>query len=169
MRKMTADNLSNAYAGESQAHMRYLIYAEVAEKEGKPNIARLFRAVAYAEQVHALAHYRELGMVKSTSENLAVAVEGENFEVDEMYPVYNKVAEFQGEKGAERTTLYAWEAEKIHARMYADAKAKADAGADITAGQIYVCPVCGHTGEGEPPDKCPVCKARGELFKLFSA
>jgi rubrerythrin len=164
---MTEENLNNAYAGESMAHMRYLIYADVAEKEGKRNIARLFRAIAYAEEVHATNHYRELGMIKTTSENLQVATDGETFEVEEMYVVYNKVAEFQGEKGAVRSTHYALEAEKIHAEMYADAKLKADAGQDIEIGDIHICPVCGYTGVDDPPDFCPVCGAKKEQFKLF--
>jgi rubrerythrin len=166
---MTEENLNNAYAGESIAHMRYLIYADVAEKEAKPNIARMFRAIAYAEEVHATNHYQELGMIKGTSENLQVAIDGETFEVEEMYQVYNKVAEFQGEKGAVRSTHYALEAEKIHAEMYADAKSKADAGQDIEIGEIHICSVCGYTGEGEAPDFCPVCGAKKEQFKLFPA
>jgi rubrerythrin len=167
LRKMTEENLKNAYAGESIAHMRYLIYARAAEKEAKPNIARMFRAIAYAERVHATNHYRELGMIKGTSENLQVGIDGETFEVEEMYAVYNKVAEFQGEKGAVRSTHYALEAEKIHARMYADAKLKADAGQDIEIGDIHICPVCGYTGAGKAPDFCPVCGAKKEQFKLF--
>ena len=166
---MTEENLNNAYAGESMAHMRYLIYADVAEKEGKHNIARLFRAIAYAEQVHATNHYRELSMIKGTSENLQVAIDGETFEVEEMYVVYNRVAEFQGEKGAVRSTHYALEAEKIHAKMYADAKSKADEGQDIEIDEIHICSVCGYTGEGEAPDFCPVCGAKKEQFKLFPA
>lgn len=168
MRAMTRENLSNAYAGESQAHMRYLIYADVAEKEGKANIARLFRAVAYAERVHATAHLHELGMVNDTSQNLSAAIGGENFEVDEMYPAYNKVAELQEEKGAARSTLYAWEAEKIHAKFYADAKARTDAGEDLDIGKLHVCPVCGYTGEGEAPEACPVCKTKADRFRYFS-
>lgn len=169
MRKMTTENLNNAYAGESMANMRYLIYADVAEKEQKPNIARLFRAIAFAEQVHAANHYRELGMRSRTSDNLQVAIDGETFEIEEMYPVYKKVAELQQEKGAVCSTHYAWEAEKIHAAMYTDAKTKADAGSDIEIGDIHICPVCGHTGEDEAPDCCPVCGAKKEKFKLFPA
>ena len=167
MRRMTEDNLKAAFAGESQAHMRYLIFAEVAEREGKPNIARLFRAIAYAEEVHATNHLRELGMVKGTPENLSEAIAGETFEVEEMYPAYNKVAELQGEKGAQRSIHYALEAEKIHAQMYTKAKEAAEKGEDIELKTVYICPVCGYTVEGEAPEYCPVCGAPRDKFKAF--
>jgi rubrerythrin len=167
MRKMTEENLKAAFAGESQAHMRYLIFAEAAEKEGKENIARLFRAIAYAEQVHAANHLRELGGIKATPENLGAAIGGETFEVEEMYPAYNEVAKLQGEAGAERSTHYALEAEKIHAEMYKKAKDAAAAGKDLELGTVYICPVCGYTVEGTPPEYCPVCSAPREKFKSF--
>ncbi len=167
MRKMTQRNLEDAYAGESQAHMRYLIFAGVAEKEGKANLARLFRAIAYAEQIHATNHYRELGNINDSVKNLDMAIAGENFEVTEMYPVYNNTASFQDEKGAVRTTHYAWETEKIHEKMYVKAKEAAEKGKDITVEKIFICPVCGYTIEGELPDYCPVCKTKKELFKAF--
>ena len=167
MKAMTAENLKDALAGESQAHLKYLAFAAQAEKEGKANIARLFRAIAYAEQVHAINHLKELGGVGNTVANLQAAIDGENFEVDEMYAAYLQVAEAQGEKGARRTMTYAIEAEKIHAEMYAQAKAKAEAGQDLTAETVYICPVCGFTHIGEPPDRCPVCNAKKEKFKAF--
>ena len=167
MRPMTEENLKAAFAGESQAHMRYLIFADQAEKEGKPNLARLFRAIAYAEQVHATNHYRELGGIGDSPANLQEAINGETYEVEEMYPAYNKVAELQGESGAVRSTHYALEAEKIHADMYNQAKAKADTGKDVEIGKVYICPVCGYTVEGDAPDKCPVCGAPREMFKEF--
>ena len=105
-------------AGESQAHIKYLAFAAQAEKEGKPNIARLFEAIAYAEQVHATNHLKELGGIGDTVANLEAAIGGETFEVDEMYAAYLAVAELQGEKGAKRSMTYAIEAEKIHADMY---------------------------------------------------
>lgn len=167
MRPMTEENLKAAFAGESQAHMRYLIFADQAEKEGKRNLARLFRAIAYAEQVHATNHYRELGLIGDSPSNLQQCIDGETFEVEEMYPAYNKVAEMQGESGAVRSTHYALEAEKIHAGMYKEAKEKADAGKDVEIGKVYICPVCGYTVEVEAPDVCPVCGARHETFKEF--
>ena len=167
MHKMTEENLKAAFAGESQAHMRYLIFAEVAEREGKPNIARLFRAIAYAEQVHAQNHLRELSGIQDTPRNLAEAIAGETFEVEEMYPAYDAVAELQGEKGAKRSIHYALEAEKIHARMYEKAKEAAAKGQDIELKTVYICPVCGYTVEGEAPEHCPVCGAPRENFKSF--
>lgn len=167
MRKMTEENLKAAFAGESQAHMRYLIFAEVAEREGKPNIARLFRAIAYAERVHATNHLRELPGINGTPENLGEAIAGEAFEVEEMYPAYLTVAELQGEAGAKRAIHYALEAEKIHARMYVKAQEAAEKGQDVELGTVYICPVCGYTVEGEAPEYCPVCGAPREKFKNF--
>ena len=167
MRKMTQSNLEDAFAGESQAHMRYLIFADVAEKEGKINLARLFRAIAYAEQIHATNHYRELGKINDSVKNLDIAIAGENFEVEEMYPVYNNVASFQNEKGAVRSTHYAWETEKVHEKMYRKAQDMANQGKDIDVGKIFICPVCGYTIEGELPNYRPVCNTKKELFKNF--
>jgi len=167
MRKMTEGNLGDAFAGESQAHMRYLIFAEVADGENRPNLARLFRAIAYAEQVHATNHLRELGLVRTTPDNLGEAFAGETFEVDEMYPAYLKVAELQGEKGAVRSTRYALEAEKIHAAMYTKARESALAGQDVKLAKIHICAVCGHTAEGVAPERCPVCQAPRDKFRTF--
>jgi rubrerythrin len=167
MKAMTKENLKSALAGESQAHLKYLAFAAQAEKEGKTNIARLFRAIAHAEEVHAINHLRELGGVGNTVANLEAAIAGENFEVEEMYAAYLSVADAQEEKGAMRTMTYAIEAEKIHADMYAQAKEAAEAGNDIDANQVYVCPVCGFTHIGEPPDRCPICKAKRDRFRVF--
>ncbi|MEA3239019.1 MAG: rubrerythrin family protein [Candidatus Bipolaricaulota bacterium] len=167
MRPMTEENLKAAFAGESQAHMRYLAFADAAEKEGKANTARLFRAIAYAEQVHATNHFRELGGISDSAANLQEAINGETFEVEEMYPAYDAVAKLQGENGATRSIYYAIEAEKIHAEMYKEAKAKADAEQDVEIGKVYICPVCGYTVEGDAPDKCPVCGAPREKFVEF--
>jgi rubrerythrin len=167
MAEMTKENLKAAFAGESQAHIKYLAFSAQAEKEGKPNIARLFKAIAYAEQVHAINHLKELGGIGDTAANLGAAIGGENFEVDEMYAAYLAVAERQGEKGAKRSMTYAMEAEKIHAEMYSDAKKIAEAGDDIAIGEVYICPVCGFTHIGEPPDRCPVCNVKSERFKAF--
>lgn len=167
MRKMTEANLKDAFAGESQAHMRYLAFAEVADGEKRPNLARLFRAIAYAEQVHATNHLKELGMVRTSPDNLQEAIGGESFEVDEMYPAYHAVAELQGEKGAMRSMHYALEAEKIHAAMYTKARESALTGKDVQAGRIQICVVCGHTVEGEAPERCPICQAPQAKFKSF--
>jgi rubrerythrin len=167
MKEMTKENLKAALAGESQAHIKYLAFAAKAEKEGKPNIARLFKAIAYAEQVHATNHLKELGGIGGTVDNLGAAIAGETFEVDEMYAAYLAVAELQGEKGAKRSMTYAIEAEKIHAEMYGDAKKTAEVGEDIDIGEVYICPVCGFTHIGEPPDRCPVCNVKKEKFQTF--
>lgn len=167
MKKMTETHLRNAYAGESQTHMRYLIYAKKAEEEAKPNVARLFRAVAFAEQVHATNHFKTLGDLGDTSENLQEAVHGENFEVEEMYPAYDAVAKLQSEKDAIRSIHYAIEAEKIHSAMYAEAKQSVKCGKDADFAVIYVCSVCGYTVESEAPDTCPVCSAPKNKFVTF--
>ncbi|MCS7097681.1 MAG: rubrerythrin family protein [Candidatus Methanomethyliaceae archaeon] len=167
MRKMTEENLKNAFAGESQAHMRYLIFAKKAEDEGFPNVARVFRAIAYAELVHATNHYNALGMIRSTSDNLQVAIDGELYEVNEMYPAYNIVAKIQEERNAERTTNWALQAEKVHASIYQRAKQAVDEGKDLKIGSIYICNVCGYTVEDEAPSRCPICGAPKERFKIF--
>lgn len=167
MKRMTEKSLKDAFAGESQAHMRYLIFANIAEKEGFPNIARLFKAIAFAEQVHAKNHLRELGGIKSSSENLQVAIDGETYEVNEMYPAFKAIAELQNESNAIRTFDWALQAEKIHAEMYQKAKQAVESGKDIEATPIFICEGCGYTVEGEAPEKCPICGAPRERFRKF--
>ncbi len=167
MKKMTEKGIEEAFAGESMANMKYLAFAKKAEDEGKPNVARLFRAIAYAEQVHAVNHLNVLGNIGSTSENLQTAIDGENFEVEEMYPAYNAVAKLQNEKNAIRSIHYAIEAEKIHSAMYTTAKQTVDSGEDLKFGEIYICPICGYTAEDHLPDNCPVCGAKKDIFKQF--
>jgi rubrerythrin len=167
MGEMTKDNLKAAFAGESQAHMKYAAFSAEAEKEGWPNVAKLFEATAYAELVHATNHLRVLGGIGASLDNLDVAISGETYEVEEMYPAFLSVAELQGEKRAVQSMSWALEAEKGHAEMYAQAKAAVEAGQDMELDQVYVCSRCGWTGIGEPPDRCPVCQARKELFKSF--
>lgn len=183
LRDMTRDFLINAFSGESMAHMRYLIFAEIAEREGFANVARLFRAIAYAEFVHAKNHYDNLREYAgdfsasartpagpgNTSKNLELAARGEEYEVNEMYPVYLETARLQGEKSAERSFYYALEAEKIHAKLYREAKQYVDKGQDWPlTGKVWICPVCGHTHVGEePPEKCPVCGASRKAYVGF--
>ncbi|MHA1685807.1 MAG: rubrerythrin family protein [Candidatus Heimdallarchaeaceae archaeon] len=168
MTKMTIKNLKAAFAGESQAAMKYTIFADVADKKGKKNVAKLFRAIAYAEQVHAKNHLRTLAGINDTSENLEVAIDGENFEVEEMYPAYMAVAELQDHKQAQQSFRFAIEAEKIHSKLYSNAKARIDAGEDIEENEIYVCPVCGWTHVGKlEVDRCPICSASSEKFVKF--
>jgi len=168
MHEMTKQDLLAAFAGESQAHMKYLAFAEKARKEGKANVARMFEAIAYAEQVHAHNHLKVLGGLHETSKNLESAAGGENFEITEMYPAYDAVAKLQDEKEAEKSIHYAIEAEKIHYKMYTDAKKVVDGGKDINLKELYVCPVCGYTHEGECEDHCPVCGAKKSVFKKFA-
>jgi len=167
MHAMTKEFLQAAFAGESQAHMKYLIFSQEAEKKGMPQLGRLFRAIAYAEQVHATNHFRELGKIGDPASNVQSCIEGENFEVTEMYPAYLATAELQGEKGAARSTYYALEAEKIHETMYARAKAVVSGGKDLALGPMLICPVCGYTVEGEALASCPVCGVKRESFKTF--
>ena len=167
MRDMTMRFLMEAYAGESQAHMRYKNFAKKAKEEGLANIGRLFEAISFAEQVHASNHFNAASGVKSTAENLTTAVGGEAFEVAEMYPTYMAVAELQQEKKAAVSMHWAFEAEKIHKGMYEDAKKSADAKKDISIGTIQICGNCGYTVEGEAPDKCPVCGVAKGMFHAF--
>lgn len=167
MKKMTKANLEAAFAGESQAYMKYSIFADKAEKDGFPEIARLFRAIAFAEKVHATNHLRVLGEISDTPTNLQHAMEGECYETSEMYPAFDAVAQLQDEKAAIRSIHYALEAEKIHERMYNDAKQTACEGKDIEKAHVYVCPVCGHTHIGEAPEKCPVCNLPKEKYLEF--
>ena len=182
MHEMTAANLRSAHGGESMAHMRYIIWGDKAEAEGFPNVARLFRAISRAEQAHATGHFRAMRDVDGafavtsgagfglgpTSQNLAGAIEGETFEINEMYPAYMAVATMQDESAAVRSMGYAIAAEKIHAKMYACAKAAVDAGRDLDLGPVQICEVCGHTLEGDVPDKCPVCGAARDKYVTFA-
>ncbi len=163
----TAENLKAAFAGESQAHMKYIAFADKAEKEGLKNIARLFTAVSFAERVHAIAHLRVLQGLPPTTASLDAAIAGENYEVQTMYPGFRADAEAEKEQGALQSIRFALEAEKIHAKMYARAKEAAAAGKDLAVGDIFICPVCGHTAEGHAPDACPVCGAKGATFRKF--
>lgn len=167
MKQMTEKSLREAFAGESQAHMRYLIFAEQAEKEGHKDIARLFRAISFAEKVHATNHFKALADLKTTSENLQTAWNGENYEIEEMYPAFNAIANLQNEKDAIRSIGYALAAERIHRTLYGETKEKLDKGEDVKFERIYICSVCGHTVVGEAPEKCPVCGAPKSQFKEF--
>jgi rubrerythrin len=164
---MTNECLRAAFAGESQAAEKYAVYAEQAEEEGFPEIARLFRAIAYAETRHARNHLRVMGGVGTTAENLKAAFEGESFEIDEMYPAYGQIARAQGMTQAGRSIRYAQRSEEDHKGMYAAAREQALAGNDIAANGVAVCSVCGHTIIGDAPDKCPVCAAAKAYYRTF--
>jgi rubrerythrin len=157
----TENNLKDAFAGESQANRKYLAFAKKAEEEGYKQAARLFRAAAEAETVHAHNHLRELKGIKTTKENLAEAISGETHEFTEMYPVMIEEAKAEGNNGAVRSFHIANEVEKIHAALYQ--KALDTLGSNEET-EYYICKVCGCTVEGEPPDTCPVCGAKKIAF-----
>lgn len=158
----TEKNLHEAFAGESQANRKYLAFAKKAEQEGHKQVAKLFRAIAEAETVHAHNHLKELGAVKSTKENLEQAINGESYEFQKMYPQMIDDAEAEGNKPALRTFTFANEVEKVHAELYKRALENLGKNPDS---DYYVCQICGYTVGGEAPDECPVCKAKKQAFK----
>jgi len=162
------DNLKTAFAGESQANRRYLAFAKKADEEGFPQIAKLFRAAAAAETVHAQNHLRAMDGVKSTAENLEIAIGGENYEVVSMYPPMLAEAEAETDKRAVRTFKWALEVEKIHEALYRKARELLGTGKDIPEMDYYVCPICGYTHEGPMKEKCPVCSTLPEKFEKIA-
>ena len=158
----SVQDLKEAFAGESQANRKYLAFASQADKEGYPQVARLFRAAAEAETIHAHNHLKVLNAVKTTAENLKEAISGETEEFKEMYPRMLADAQAEGNKDAERTFNYANEVEKIHAQLFQKAL---DTMEQKKVKDIYVCPTCGYTVEGEPPDNCPICKTQKKYFR----
>lgn len=161
----TEKNLKEAFAGESQANRRYLAFAKKAEEEGFRQVARLFRAAAEAETVHAHSHLRALGGIRSTKDNIQEAISGETFEFKKMYPEMLTKAKAEGIKPAEISFDYANQVEKIHAALYE--KALADLGKN-KAVDYYVCPVCGNTVEEKAPVECPICGTAGSKFIRIS-
>jgi rubrerythrin len=157
----TEQNLQEAFAGESQANRKYLAFAQKADTEGHAQVARLFRAAAAAETVHAHAHLRTLKGVGSTADNLKEAIAGETHEFKNMYPAMIEDAKAEGEKAALRSFTYANDVEKVHAELYTKALDNLDSMEEV---DYWVCNVCGYTCEGEPPDECPVCKAKKKAF-----
>lgn len=162
----TKENLAEAFAGESQANRKYLAFAERAELEGYPQIAKLFKAAAAAETVHAHNHLRIMGGIKTTKENVMEAIHGESYEFQTMYPEFLAEAKAAGEKQAAWSFDIANEVEKIHAGLYQKAAEALEKDSDLNAVEYYVCDVCGNTVEGDPPEKCPICKAGKKAFKL---
>ena len=160
------DDLKAAFAGESQANRRYLAFAKKAEDEGYAQAARLFRAAAAAETVHALNHFRAMGEVKSTTENLQAAIQGENYEVTVMYPDFLADAEKEQDRKAITSFRYALAVEKVHEALYT--KALAALSKDTPVVDFYVCPICGNTFEGSAPDKCPVCNTPAARFEKIN-
>ncbi|MBM4452413.1 MAG: rubrerythrin family protein [Chloroflexi bacterium] len=159
----TEEYLRAAFAGESQANRKYLAFAAAADKEGYPQVARLFRAAAEAETVHAHNHLKVLKGIRSTKENLAEAIVGETHEFKSMYPEMIEAAKAEVNSDAERSFHFANEVEKVHARLYQ--KLLDSLGTAKESYSYFVCPVCGYTAEGVPPDACPICGTRGKMFK----
>ena len=160
----TLEKLQEAFAGESQANRRYLAFAKKAEEEGFPGIAKMFRAAAEAETIHALNHLRAMEGIKSTRENVEAAIHGETYEFKTMYPEMIEIAEKEGHAQAKESFFFANEAEKMHAAMFERALMYVKEGKDAPVDTIYVCPVCGYTVEGSRPEKCKVCGTAGEKF-----
>lgn len=163
----TPQNLKDAFSGESQANRTYLAFAKKAEQEGLSQIARLFRAAAYAETIHALNHLKIIGKTKSSLENLKTAVSGETFEFDEMYPKYIETAKQEGNKKATWSFDVANKVEKIHAKLFSKAIEDLENNRDLANTDYYVCEVCGNTVQGVAPEKCPICGAPKKQFKLI--
>ena len=159
----TIENLKEAFAGESQAFQKYTSFAEAAEKDGKPNIARLFRTTAQAERVHAAGHFKALEGVGTTADNLKAAISGETYEFEEMYPPMLETAEKEGHK-AKRMFKFAVSAEEVHAKLYALALEAAAKGEDLTETEFHLCPICGHIEFGKAPESCPICGAPESRF-----
>jgi len=161
----TEKDLMEAFSGESQANRKYLAFAEKAEKDGFPQIARMFKAAAAAETVHAHNHLRAMGGIQSTVENVKEAINGEHYEFTKMYPEFLEDAREENNKQAIRTFDYANQVEKVHHELYNKALEAAEKGEDLEEKDMYVCPICGYTVEGEAPDECPVCGAKKKVFK----
>ena len=157
----TLQNFKMAFAGESQANRKYLAFAEKADKEGFPQAAKLFRAAAEAETIHAMAHLRAMKAIGSTKENLKAAVSGETEEYKDMYPTMLEEAKVEGENAAERLFMFAAKAEQNHAELY---QATLDnLNAQLTE-EYYICPACGYLEKGKKLEKCPVCNVSGDKF-----
>jgi len=160
MAEKTLENLMAAFAGESQANRKYLAYAKKAEAEGKINAAKLFRAAADAETLHAHKHFETAGKVGGTIENLKDAVAGETYEYKDMYPEFLETAKAEGNKAAITTFSFALAAEEVHAKLYQEALDDLDETEEVF---YHLCPVCGNI-EKARPDKCSICGVPGDKF-----
>jgi rubrerythrin len=163
----TRDNLATAFAGESQANRKYLAFAVRAEQEQLPQIAKLFRAAAEAETIHALGHLANMSGVGTTLQNLEAAVAGETYEYTEMYPPMVEQAMAEGHKA--RTMLgYADAAERVHARLFQQALDAMKEGKDLSQMEVFLCPFCGDIEFGVAPARCPICGEPGEWFRKIA-
>ena len=155
--------LREAFAGESQANRKYLAFAAKADKEGYPQVARLFRAAGEAETIHAHNHLKVLKGIGSTADNLKAAIAGETHEFEHMYPEMIQAAQADGNKEALRSFEYANEVEKVHAALYG--KLLNSLSPSQEDYPYYICPTCGYTAESSAPETCPVCGVKGKMFK----
>jgi rubrerythrin len=161
----TKENLQAAFAGESQANRKYLAFAQAAQDEGLTQIAKLFRAAAQAETVHALAHLKVMGWPRKTVDNLQEAMSGENYEFTKMYPQFIEEAARENNSPAKMSFTNANRVEEIHYALYSAAMVAAQAGRDLPSHPIHVCSVCGNTIQGrEVPDRCPICSSARDKF-----
>jgi len=159
----TTNNLKEAFAGESQANQKYRAFAKKAERDGFPNIAKLFQTTSEAERIHAEGHLKALDGIGSTAENLQTAINGETYEFTEMYPPMVKQAETDIPK-AKRMFGYAVEAEEVHAKLYALALEAVENGKDLEVADFYLCPVCGNVEFGKPTEDCPICGTKASKY-----
>ncbi len=159
----TKENLSDAFAGESQAFQKYSAFAKKAERDGFANIAKLFATTAQAEKIHAEGHLKALDAIASTADNLQAAIDGETYEYTEMYPPMADLATEEGHK-AKTMFRFALDAEKVHAEIYQKALDAVKNGVDLDVSEFYLCPICGYIELGKPTEKCPVCSALPKVF-----
>jgi len=164
----TKDNLADAFAGESQANRKYLAFAKQADADGYPQVAKLFRAAAHAETIHAHAHLKAMGGIQKTSANLKESIDGEGFEFQKMYPPYLAEAQQDGDRVAEISFRNALAVEEVHYNLYSAALKAVEGGSDLAVRPVYVCEICGNTVYDEAPDKCPVCQVPKDRFTLIS-
>ena len=164
----TNENLAGAFAGESQANRKYLAFAKKADADGFPQVAKLFRAAAHAETIHAHAHLRAMDGVKDTAQNLKEAIAGEGFEFQQMYPPYLEEAKKEGHRMAEVSFRNALAVEEVHHDLYQKAFAAVSSGSDLAVRQLHVCEICGNTIYDAAQDKCEVCSAPRERFALIN-
>jgi len=158
----TMENLQNAFAGESQANRKYLAFAQKAEAEGYLRAAKMFKAAAMAETIHAHKHLAAMGGIGNTADNLKAAVSGETYEFQSMYPPMIETAVKEGNKDAEQSFRYANAAEAVHAAKYQDVLDNLEKGKDS---EFHVCPLCGNVFEGDVPDECEICGTKKQAFK----
>jgi rubrerythrin len=164
--KTTMENLKEAFAGESQAFQKYMAFAEKARKEGLNNVAKLFETTAQAEKIHANGHLKAMEGIGSTLENLKVAISGETFEFEKMYPPMYEQAKEENHK-AKKMFKWAMDVEEVHAQLYKKALQAVEQGKDLEETNFYLCPICGHIEMGNPPQKCPFCGLKGEDYILL--